>query len=478
MVVLYMALALLALFLAVILLRALAFKPRMEPAAPADALDVDAERLTQNLQAMLRFKTVSYAEEGRADPAQFAAFRALLETLYPQVFARYSVELHGRNGLLLRLSGHSAQAPSVLMAHYDVVPAEEGQWAHPPFEGQFSEGELWGRGALDTKCTVLGVLEAAEALLERGFTPRNDVYLAFGGDEETLGLDAAAIVDALKARGVRPAFVLDEGGAVVQGVFPGVSRSAALVGIAEKGSAFVDLAFTGRGGHASAPPAVQAVGGLARALVRLQKRPLPFTLTPPAKALFDTLGRHSGFAYRLVFANLWCFSPLLDLICRKAGGELNALVRTTAALTRLSGSEAYNVLPVEAKAGVNLRLIPGDSLKKACASLENALSGTGVSVSLVRGSEPSAVSPAVGEPWNRLATAIRQTFPDAIVSPYLMLAASDSRHYGQVSKHVYRFSPLPLTKAQLGLIHSPDERIPVALLPELKRFYMRVLMQC
>lgn len=467
------------LFAAYLLIRALRFAPQKEEEAPAgDEAAADELTLGEHLSRMIRKKTVSYAEEGLADQSQFEGFRALLKELYPSVFERFESEIIGRNGLLLRLRGRGEAEPSVLMAHYDVVPANEQEWSVPPFEGRIHEGEVWGRGTLDTKCTVLGLLEAAERLAKEGFAPAGDLYLSLGGDEECMGSDASAIVDAFEKRGIRPAFVLDEGGAVVEGAFPGVPGPVAVVGTAEKGSAFVDITARGKGGHASAPPARQAVGVLSKALGRVLKKPMPFTLTGPARDLFDTLGRHSTLPYRLIFANLRIFSPILDLICRKTGGELNALVRTTAALTRLSAAEAYNVLPREVKAGLNLRLIPGDSVSRAAERLRHIIHDPDVEVSVRSGSEPSAISPAGGEAWQRLKAAIRATYPKAIVSPYLMVAASDSRHFCRVSKHVYRFSGMPLSKQQRGMIHGRDERVPLGLLPDLVRFYLRVMRQC
>ena len=476
--VVWILLSLLLFFLSVILVRAALFVPGQEAKEAADTIDVDADQLGGHLQAMIRLKTISYAEEDRMDRQQFLQFRSLLRQLYPTVFECCRYEQVGRNGMLLCLPGQNTDKPSVLMAHYDVVPVEETLWSVPPFEGVIKDGELWGRGAIDTKCTVLCLMEAAETLLKGGFRPRNDLYLSFGGDEETLGQDTAAIVDMLESRGIRPAFVLDEGGAVVSRVFPGVTKSAALVGIAEKGSVFMDIVAKGKGGHASAPPARQSAGILARALLRLLNRPMPFTLTEPARGLFDTLGRHSTFAYKLIFANLWCFAPLLDRICRSAGGELNALVRTTSAFTRLSAAEAYNVLPTQSRAGVNIRLISGDRMEAARARMEGIIDDPQVQVKIIKGSEPSIVSPAEGESWERLKRAIRQTYPEAIVSPYLMVAASDSRHYCRISDKVYRFSGFPLSREQLGFIHGEDERIPLKLLPDAQRFFMRVIAQC
>ena len=466
------------LFLIVIVARACAFKPEPEQKVEGNPFPVDADAAADHLRSMIRLKTVSNVDERRVDQAEFEAFQTLLQTLYPKVYAACEYQRAGRHGILLKWPGRSAAAPAVLMAHYDVVPADGEGWEQPPFEGVIKNGELWGRGALDTKNTLLGVMEAAESLIGRGFTPENDVYLAFGGDEECMGGDAPAIVDELERRGVRPAFVLDEGGAIVEKVFPGVRQPAALIGIAEKGSAFVDLTARGKGGHASAPPARQSVGVLARALDRLASHPMPFVMTPPAQQLFDVMGRHSTFAYKLIFANLWCFRPILDLICKKSGGELNALVRTTCALTRLSGAEAYNVLPNESRAGANLRVICGETVEGARRRMEAVIADSDVSVTVADGNDPSPVSPAGGEPWERLSAAIRQTYPGVLVAPYLMLACSDSRHYCRICDNVYRFSGMPMSKEQRGMIHNRNERIPLAQLPDLVAFYGRVLERC
>lgn len=295
------------------------FKPVSDKKVEADSFSIDTKSAAEHLRQMVRLKTVSNVEESQVDLGEFEKFRALLRTLYPHVYTACEYTEIGRHGMLLKWPGHSAERPSVLMAHYDVVPAESRRMDEPPFEGVVKGGELWGRGTLDTKGTLMGVMEAAESLIARGFTPQNDVYFAFGGDEEVMGGDAPAIVQELERRGVRPAFVLDEGGA---NCGKGVSRRGSACRAdryAEKGSAFLDLTAVGKGGHASAPPARQSVGVLARALDRIASHPMPFVLTPPARELFDLMGRHSSFVYKLIFANLWCFRPALDLICKRAG---------------------------------------------------------------------------------------------------------------------------------------------------------------
>ena len=474
----WILLAILVLWLAVILLRAAAYRPYPMEKVEAQPVPVDEEAALAHIQDMIRLKTVSYPDGKGEDTQAFTDFQQLLNRLYPNLTKICPREILGRRGMLYRWKGKSADKPSVLMAHYDVVPVAEDEWQVPPFDAVVKDGELWGRGTLDTKGTLHGIVEAAEILIGQGFVPENDVYFAFGGDEEIFGGDAPAIVEELKKRGIHPNFVLDEGGAIVDNVFPGVTKSAALIGTAEKGAICVDLAASGKGGHASAPGRRQTMGTLGRALCRVQDHAMPFTMTPPAQEMFDILGRESSFGYKVLFANLWCFRPLLNLVCRMSGGELNALVRTTCALTMAEGSKAYNVLPSNAKAGVNLRLISGDTIEQACDRLRKIINDPNVDVRFVTGENPSAVSVTGDEPWNRLKQAIGAAYPGVLVSPYLMLAGSDSRHYCKISEHVYRFSGMPLSKEQRGLIHNANERIPVAQLKDTIRFFAEVLKRC
>lgn len=473
------ALAALLALLAVLLLRAAAFRPQAEEPPAPDDVPVDGTRAAESLAEMVRCKTVSNLDHALEDEAEFEKFRALLRTRYPNLHARCELRRVGRCGLLYRWAGKLPDAPSVFMAHYDVVPADESAWSHPPFAGVVEDGILWGRGTLDTKGTLVGVVEAAEALIAQGFVPEHDIYLAFSGEEEIAGPTASDIVDDFTARGLTPALVLDEGGAVVEGVFPGVTRPCALIGTGEKGQLFLDLSLKSKGGHASAPPPHSTVGQLSRAVADIEDHPFPFRLTPPAAGMFDTLGRYSNFGTRLIFANLWLFRPVLDAMCRRSGGELNALVRTTVAVTKARGSDAYNVLPPEAVFGVNGRLLSGDSSDAVIARLRTAAKNPDIVFTKGVCSEASAFSETGDSPaWKKIGSAVRRTWPEAIVSPYLMIAGSDSRHYCRISKNVYRFCPMALTREERATIHGHDERIPVAKIATTVQFYIRLMRSC
>ena len=467
--------ALVVAFLAVIIIRALRFTPKAgAPVTPSEA-DVDGQAAVDHLAEMIRCKTVSYYEDERIDKAEFAKFRALLKKLYPSVFSRCTYEEIGPSGVLFSLKGKSAEKPAVFMSHYDVVPVNEEQWSKPAFDGIVEDGFLWGRGTLDTKCTLLGTLEAAEQLLKSGFTPENDMYFAFAGDEEVAGKSQPAIVEVLRTRGIVPAMVIDEGGAVVEGIFPGVKQPCALIGIAEKGLMDAQLVIEGAGGHASAPPPHTGIGRLARAVTRIENKPFPNVLTKPVAEMFDTLGRKSSFVYKLIFANLWCFLPLLDAMCKKSGGELNAMMRTTCAFTMAEGSKASNVLPPRARMVANLRIISGSSCEEALQGLKDRLDDAGIQASIVHGTDPSKISETTGYGWEKLTAAIAQTWENTEVSPYLMFAASDSRHYCAISDNVYRFSAMELTKEDRAGIHGNDERIATDKIVKTVQFYLRLM---
>ena len=467
--------ALVVAFFAVIVIRALRFKPKATAAVEPVAVEIDEQAAISHFADMIRCKTVSYYEDERIDKAEFAKFRALLKKNYPNVSATCTYEEIGPSGVLFTLKGKSSEKPAVFMSHYDVVPVNEEQWTKPAFDGLIQDGILWGRGTLDTKGTLLGVMEAAEHLLKRGFVPENDMYFAFAGDEEVAGKSQPVIVETMRSRGIVPALVLDEGGAVVEGIFPGVKQPCALIGIAEKGLMDAQFVIEGAGGHASSPPPHTGLGRLAAAVTRIEAKPFPVTLTKPVAEMFDTLGRRSSFVYKLIFANLWCFLPVLDAMCKKSGGELNAMMRTTCAFTMAEGSKASNVLPPRARMVANLRIISGSTMESTLARLKTLVADEGITASILHGTDPCSISRTEGYGWEKLTHAIAQTWPDAEVSPYLMFAASDSRHYSAISENVYRFSTMELTKEERAGIHGHDEHIPLEKIIKTVQFYVRLM---
>lgn len=465
---------------AVLIARTVAFKPKKETKPAPDEIKVNGERAVESLAEMIRCKTVSHYDFALDDAAEFDKFRNYLIDRYPRIHETCTLEHIGRCGLLYRWPGKSSSDPSVFMAHYDVVPADEDEWTHPAFEGIIEDGILWGRGTLDTKGTLVGIVEAAEQLIGEGFTPENDIYFAFSGEEEIAGSSALDIVKTFKERGIVPAMVQDEGGAVVRGAFPGVKEPCALIGTAEKGQLPVYMEMTSAGGHASAPPPRSILGKLSRAAAKIENRPFHMNITPPAAEMFDTLGRRSSFLFRMVFANLGFFRPVLDLLCRLSGGEINALVRTTSVITQAYGSEVNNVIPPKAGFGINLRLTGGDSSEYAIKRLEKIVGDPNIKFRHSDNfSEASAFSETGDAPgWLRIKKAVQQTWPEAVVSPFLMIGGSDSRHYSLISNHVYRFCPMAMTGEERATIHGNDEHIATDAVAKTVQFYVRIMRMC
>jgi len=474
----YVILGAVGVFLAVILLRAVCFTPVPQKELPREEVSFDRDAAVDALQKLVQCKTISYNDPALEDDEQFKKLIALMPGLYPRVFDVCSFRELPDRALLLRWPGKSDKNPSVMMAHYDVVPVNEESWEKPPFDGIIEDGLLWGRGTLDTKATFNGVLSAANALIEQGFRPENDVYFAFSGGEEVNGMGAVNIVNYFQSHGIQPALVVDEGGAVVENVFPGVKAPCGLIGIAEKGMMNVRYSARSGGGHASAPPPKTPISALADACRRVLDHPFKMHITKPAAEMFDTLGRHSSFALKIIFANLWLFKPVLDLICKASGGELNALVRTTTAFTMAQGSNARNVIPAEASLVSNMRLNPEDSVASATTYLKKVVADKDVQVTVLESFEPSPISETGCESWDKVATAVAHTWPGCIVSPYLMVQCSDSRHYRDLSNHVYRFSAMDMTAEERRSIHGNNEKIRLASIGKAVEFYIRLLKQC
>ena len=471
----WIILGLVVVFVVIIVERTLLFVPEKREKAEAEEIVLDEDKIVKDMVAMIRCKTVSNRDSSLVDWEEYEKFEAEIRMRFPKLFEVAKFEKVGKTGLLFYIKGQSSSAPSVCMAHYDVVPVEEEGWSKPAFEGIIEDNVIWGRGTLDTKGTLCGVLEATEKLLSEGYEPKNDLYLAFSGEEEIDGDSCKEIVAYLDGHGVKPVIVLDEGGAVVEKVFPGVDKECALIGIAEKGSVSVDFTLESSGGHASTPPVKTVMGQLSRAVVNVEKHPFKRQMTKPVRDMFDVLGRESNFLYRMIFANLWCFAPVLDLYARLSGGEMNALMRTTVAVTKMEGSKAYNVMPPKGSVGLNMRLMGNDTVDSAMAYLKKVVKNDKISMSVVSGMNPSIVSDTNCMEYAKLKEAIHMTWPEAVVSPYLMMACSDSRHYCRITDRVYRFSAMKLSKEERGMIHGNDERIPIPTLIKTVEFYVRFL---
>lgn len=418
----------------------------------------------ERLAALVRVPTVSHRDPADNDTAAFDRLLEVMAEQWPRVHALETVRV-GSHGLLVRWPGASDERPVVLMAHTDVVPPGDG-WTREPFGGEVADGAVWGRGTLDDKGCVAAICEAVESLLADGAVPAYDVWLSFGCDEEVSGGAAEAAVEVLRRRGVRPWFVLDEGGAVAHEAFPGVAAPIGVVGVTEKGITSVELTVSGDGGHASMPARLGPTARLARAILRIDDAGAPASVPAPTLELLRRMAPHAPRPLRPLFANAGRLAPVIARALVAAGPESAAMARTTYAVTTLDGSPALNVIASTARAGVNIRVMVGDTVAGAIEHLRKVIRDDRVEIRVLEASEPAPVSPYTSpdsdDPaFALLEAAIEEVFPDAVPSPYVMMMATDGRHFTAISERVYRFAPFRMTKAQRASIHGADEHITI-----------------
>jgi carboxypeptidase PM20D1 len=436
----------------------------------------DRDRAVAKLQALVRIPTVSHRDPALVDTDVFDQFVAELARQFPVLHERLELTRVDTHGLLFRWAGASDERPVVLMAHLDVVPVDDGApWQHPPYGAEIHDGAVWGRGTLDDKGPLVAICEATEALLEEGFTPAQDVWLSFGCNEEVSGTAAGLAVEELTRRGVRPWFVVDEGGAIAAEAFPGVAAPIGVVGVTEKGVTSLELRVEGRGGHASTPARMGPTARLARAITRLDRSPMPSSVPAPTVELLRRMAPHASLALRPLMANAGRLRPVLTKALVVAGPESAAMTRTTFAVTTLSGSPAVNVIASTARAGVNIRIMVGDTVAEVLAHVRRAVADDQVQIDVIEQHEPSPVSPFDDEAFRLIESTISEVFPDAVPAPYVMMAATDSRFFTTICDRVYRFAPFRMTKAQRESIHAYDEHLGVGAYVDGVHWYRRLI---
>ena len=427
----------------------------------------------EKLSAMIRCDTTSHANV--CEPEKFERFHALLAELFPLVHKKLArTDIDGN--LLYYWPGRAHDRPIVLMSHQDVVPAE-GTWTHAPFSGDIADGKVWGRGASDTKCSVMAFFQAVEELLAAGYEPANDVYIASSCTEEWAGDGAPKLVDELKRRGVRPFLVCDEGGGIITEPIGGIPGNFAMVGVFEKGKADVKFTAKSTGGHASAPGKHTPIARLAAFVNEIETRsPFKKKLLPEVAAMFRTLSGYAwSFGLRLLLGNLWLFSPLLKAVLPAVSAQAGAMLKTTIAFTTQSGSDAYNVIPQEATLGANMRFIPHQGEQESLTIIQTLAEKHGLSTEVLHSNDFTPPVDIHGEAFTLFTRVIGETFPGLAASPYVMTGATDAQFYQPICKSCIRFAPVIYGPEQMKGMHGLNENIEYNCLPGAVRFYQNLI---
>lgn len=425
-------------------------------------------RAVKALSAAVQLRTVSYSDRSLMDTAEFDRFHALLEATFPLVHAHLEKTTLGHNLLYRWLQKPPAASPPTaalrpiaLMSHMDVVPADDAGWEHPPFSGAVADGFIWGRGTLDIKLGLIGILEAIEELLEEGFAPLRNIYVISSCDEETGDKGGIGDVAAhLAADGVRLDWVLDEGGMVVDGMMDGLARPLAAIGVAEKGYLDLELSVDMPGGHSSSPGRVTSIGVLSNAIARVEASQMPGRLASPVTEFLEQVAPHLPLPKRLALGNPRLFAPLV-VRALLASPETAAMVRTTTAPTMINGGVKPNVLAPRASAVVNFRMLPGDTADDVVTHVAAAVADPRVKIKVLTDSPASTVSPTAGPGFDLIKQCIGEYWPDALAVPYLVMGGTDSKILEPLADGVYRFTPCRLSRADLKRMHSVNERVAV-----------------
>lgn len=463
----------LLLLIIVILVRALTFNDKI--ITKADKLEIkEKDDVVKKLGELIRIKTISYEDKGKIDFTTFQTYIDKVKELYPLVFSKCEFTQTKEYAIKLKLKGKSDKEPTVLMAHYDVVPVTDG-WKHDPFLGEVVDGSIYGRGAFDTKCTMVCALSALEVALKDNYIPQNDLYLCFGSNEEVYGDSQVKIVEEMKKAGIKPALVLDEGGGIMNGAFPGVNKDTALLAVVEKGMVNVKLTIESNGGHSSTPRKNGPVVRLAKAITKLEKNPMKPKYTKAVLELLNVMGKNCIFPLKIVFANMWLFKGLVKVLFTKLSADTRALVSTTFAFTMLNGGSQTNIIPNHVEANINVRIAPFDTLDDVINHIKKVIDDDSIQISTSNINKMYNECSFTSKGYNIIKDTTLETYEGSVVAPFIMFGGTDGRHYNEISDCVIRFSPIKVTNEERAGMHGLDESLSVASLEKCQEFYQRLL---
>ena len=473
-------LLLLIILIGIFIIKTISFSSKqieVEPIAAWTKIDQSTERLS----AVTQIKTTSFPE--RIDTAAFISLNHYLDSQYvlvDSILQKYPINEYSR---VYKWQGKkSGLDPICLMAHMDVVPVEGEslkQWTEGPYSGKIDQEFVWGRGTLDDKVSILGMLEAIEKLLQKGYQPERTVYLAFGHDEEVSGLNGAkSIARWFKQQKIHFEYVLDEGSIVLEKALPGLEEPLAIIGNAEKGYMTLTLKVAlNTGGHSSMPPRETAIGILSKAISSLEENPCPARMEGSTLDLLNYAGPETSFPLKTVFANLWFFKKILINIFNKKP-TTSAVIRTTTAPTILKAGFKENALPTEALAMVNFRIIPGETINSVVEFVRETIDDERIEILVdkEKSYDPTPISSTDAFGFHVIQKSVSEVFPEAAIAPGLVIATTDSRHFQEVTDNIYRFLPVQLKSEDLKRIHGIDERINIESYQKVIQFYYQLIL--
>lgn len=480
MIVLWIVLAVIALFILVTLIRAAFYTEKREDKKPLEPENIDFDRYCRNLSDAIKIKTISNYDRELVDWSEFDKFHAFLEERYPLVHKTMSKTKVADASLIFKWEGTDPSLDGIaLLAHQDVVPiaeGTEGDWEHAPFSGE-NDGEfIWGRGAMDMKNHLIAVMEAMESLIAEGYKPKRTVYICLGHNEEVVAAPdngAKAMANYLAEQGVHLEAVLDEGGAILPAKVKGIIDCNLVgVGIAEKGSVNYKISVNAKGGHSSQPPEHTALGELANVIRDIENHQFKATMPDFVRDLFISVGKRCTYPARLFFCNLWLLRPIIIKIMTKIPPAAS-LIRTCTAVTMASGSPQFNILPQKASVTVNFRTMPGVTVKDVEEHIRKHVRNKKIDIEFLVGKEASKVSPTNSNAFNLIKELSESADEKNLVVPFLVMGGTDSYNYENVCDNIYRFAPFVADTKLLLCTHATNERLPLSSVEGALAFFKR-----
>lgn len=469
---LYIGLIVIGLLVLFIIIRALLFNDNNKKNVCTNK-EID-DTVVKELGILLKYKTISYEDKSLINYDVFQDYINKVKEMYPLVFSKCEFTQTEEYAIKLKLKGKSSDKPTVLMAHYDVVPVTDG-WQYDPFLGEVVEDSIYGRGAADTKCTMVCALRALENALKNGYVPNNDLYLCFGSNEEVFGDSQIKIVEKMKEEGIKPALVFDEGGGITKNAFPGVKEDTAFLGVVEKGMCNIKLSIDGNGGHSSTPKKNGPTIQLSKALIKLEKNLMKPQFTKASREMINIMGRHSSFGLKIIFANMWLFKGLLKKIFMSASADTRALLSSTFAFTLIKGGNQTNVIPNHVEANINVRIAPFNDVEEVVKHIKKVINNDNIKIEVFDVNKMYKECDFNLEGYEKIKNTVYKTYENVVVAPFIMLGGTDARHYNEISDCVIRFSPLIFTNEERKGIHGLDEKLKVESLKKGLEFYENLL---
>lgn len=465
--------AIISILLLVIIIKAILFKDKRSYYKETD-FNFEDDDIVNKLGTLVKIPTISYPNESDMDMKQFDLYIETTKKLYPTVFCKCEWEVTPRRAIKIKVAGLKSDKPTVLMAHYDVVAVTD-DWDHNPFLGEVVGDSLYGRGTVDTKCTMASALSALELALHKGYVPNNDLYLCFGSNEEVYGDSQVELIKDFEKAGIKPHFVFDEGGAILNGAFPGIKEDVAFLGMAEKPMVNIKLTLESNGGHSSTPRKNGPVVRLSKAIVKLEQNPMKPNMSATVSELLNILGRHMPFYYKIIFGNMWLFKGLVKKLFVKLSADTRALLTSTFAFTMLNGGTQTNIIPNKVEANINVRISPFDNVDKIVEHIKQTIKDPDIIVTPYDETPGYPECSFLQEGYEIIKETVIETYPNTIVTPFLNVGGSDGKHWCRICPCVIRFSPFKVTNEERAGIHGNNEKIKVETLKKCLEFYERLL---